>query len=48
MPKTGDIDESVTMEALMKKGNDEDRFDENLAASIEGYIYDVTYTGKET
>ncbi len=48
LPKSSDIDANVTMKALMEKGNDEERFDENMAAVIEGYIYDVTNTGKET
>lgn len=36
------------METLTEKGNDEERFDENKAATIEGYILEVTNTGKET
>jgi hypothetical protein len=48
IPKSNDIDESVTMEAFMERGNDEERFDENKAATIYGYIFDVTNTGKET
>ena len=48
LPKSSDIDANITMEALMEKGNDEERFDENKAAVIEGYIFDVTNTGEET
>jgi hypothetical protein len=48
IPKRSDIDENVTMESLTERGNDEERFDENKAATIEGFIFDVTNTGKET
>jgi hypothetical protein len=48
IPKKSDIDANVTMETLTERGNDEERFDENKAATIEGYILKVTNTGKET
>jgi hypothetical protein len=47
LPTANDIDSGITMEALVKKGNDEDRFDESKAAVIEGYIFDITSGGSE-
>jgi hypothetical protein len=47
-PGDTDIDTAVTLKAMLKLGDDTDRFDEEKGAEIVGYVYDVKPGGKET
>jgi hypothetical protein len=46
---TGDeMDDSVSLEKILKPGDDLDRFDEHSGARVAGYVVDVKEGGKET
>ena len=47
-PADGDVDSGVSLKKMLKVGDDTDRFDEERAADIVGYVYDVKPGGKET
>jgi SH3-like domain-containing protein len=47
-PKDADIDPSFTLANLLKPGADDNRFDVNKAAQLEGYVIDVLVGGVET
>lgn len=45
MPKAGDIDAAVTLEKMLAPGQDAGRFSENRAATITGYVVQVSKRG---
>ena len=47
-PADQDVDAGVTLTAILAPGDDTDRFNEDNAAEIVGYVYDVKPGGKET
>jgi len=47
-PADTDIDAGVTLKALLKIGDDTNRFDDDKAAEFVGYVYDVKPGGTET
>ena len=47
LPEVEDFDERVTLEALLKTGDDRERWTEGRAARIEGYVIAVTSGGIE-
>ena len=47
LPRARDFDERVTLETLLEPGDDRDRWSEERAAKIEGYVVDVTQGGIE-
>jgi len=47
-PQAADIDSSATMAAIMKAGDDRDRWSEMRAASIVGYVVEVKRGSRET
>jgi hypothetical protein len=47
-PADSDVDPGVTLKAMLKLGDDTDRFDEEKGAEVVGYVYDVKPGGKET
>lgn len=44
-PSDADSDQDVTLEAMLADGEDHDRFNEDQAATIEGYVTDVKQGG---
>jgi hypothetical protein len=47
-PDPDQIDDAVTLAALLAPGDDQDRFDQEKGAAIIGYVIDVKVGGKET
>ena len=47
-PADSDIDQAVTLAGMLKPGDDRNRFDDDKAAEIVGYVYDVKPGGNET
>ncbi len=47
-PKEKDMDKSVTLKAMLKPGNDIDRWHTNKAAQVTGYVYNVKPGGVES
>jgi len=47
-PTSGDIDPEVSLAAMLAPGPDKTRFDQEKAASIQGFVVDVKVGGKET
>ncbi len=47
-PVASDIDQTVTLIAMVAPGDDEDRFDVKSAAKVTGYVLEVQVGGKET
>jgi len=47
-PTDTDMDTGVSLKKMLKLGDDTDRFDEEKAAEVTGYVYDVKPGGKET
>jgi hypothetical protein len=47
-PQPQDFDQEVSLAALLAPGRDENRFDEEHAASFSGYVIDVKKGGNET
>jgi hypothetical protein len=47
-PKKEEIDDSVSLAALLAPGDDEGRFDQNKGATIAGYVIDAKVGGIET
>jgi hypothetical protein len=47
-PVTSDIDQTVTLTAMISPGDDEDRFDTKSAATVTGFVLEVQVGGKET
>ena len=47
-PADADLDAGVTLEAVLAPGDDTDRFSEDSAAEIVGYVHDVKDGGTET
>ena len=47
LPRSGDFDERVTLDALLEPGDDRDRWSEERAAKIEGYVVGVKPGGIE-
>ena len=44
-PRVDQIDPSVTLDAILARGNDTDRFDEDKGAAITGWVVDVQQGG---
>src|SRR5258708_4696924 len=40
-PQADQIDQTVTLGKMLVRGDDENRWDEDKAVDIEGYVYDV-------
>lgn len=47
-PQATDIDNSITIEKLLQEGEDRNRFTQDQAVEITGYVYDVKVGGVET
>jgi hypothetical protein len=47
-PVSSDIDQTVTLTAMVAPGDDEDRFDVKTAATVTGYVLKVMEGGRET
>lgn len=47
-PDSTDIDHTVSLQAMLAPGNDENRFDDHKAAVITGYVYNVMVGGDES
>lgn len=47
-PREADVDTTVTLAALLRDGDDEDRWSDVRGASIVGYVVDVKKGGEET
>ncbi len=46
-PQPGDFDSSVTLDALLARGDDSNRWSNEHAARVEGYVIDVEYARPE-
>ncbi len=47
LPQAADFDSRVTLDALLQRGNDRDRWSTNRAARVQGLVVDVAYAGAE-
>jgi hypothetical protein len=47
LPQAADFDSRVTLDALLAQGDDTDRWSNNRAARIQGYVIDVAYARPE-
>ncbi len=47
-PVDVNMDQGVTLKKMLKRGHDADRFDEEKAVTIQGYVFDVKPGGIET
>lgn len=47
MPQAADFDPRVTLDALLQRGNDTDRWSTDRAARVQGLVIDVAYAGTE-
>src|SRR5689334_21338348 len=47
LPHAADFDPRVTLEALLQRGDDRDRWSTNRAARVQGLVVDVAYAGAE-
>ena len=47
LPQVADFDPRVTLDALLQRGNDHDRWSTDHAARIQGLVVDVAYAGAE-
>ncbi|HET6977181.1 MAG TPA: hypothetical protein VFI24_12710 [Pyrinomonadaceae bacterium] len=47
IPQAADFDSRVTLDALLQRGDDSNRWSTNQAARIQGYVIDVEYAGIE-
>ena len=47
IPQSADFDESVTLDALLRPGDDTNRWSTSKAAKIQGYVIDVEYARPE-
>ncbi|MBI2966588.1 MAG: hypothetical protein HYY40_02085 [Bacteroidetes bacterium] len=47
-PEIEDIDTSITLKSLLKEGDDRNRFNENKAVIVNGYVYEVKMGSVET
>ena len=47
LPQAADFDPRVTLDALLQRGNDRDRWSTNRAARVQGLVVDVAYAGAE-
>jgi hypothetical protein len=48
LPRASDFEEDITLDKILEPGNDKDRWSNDKAARIKGYIYDVKSGGVET
>lgn len=48
LPSDDNIDASITLQAILETGDDENRFTNTDAAELTGYVYDVKVGGIET
>lgn len=48
IPSNSDYDNTVTLAKLLQPGDDVDRFSNDKAVTIEGYVYNVKAGGRET
>lgn len=46
-PQAADFDSAVTLDALLQRGDDSNRWSTSHAARIQGYVIDVAYAGSE-
>ena len=46
-PQVADFDSRVTLDALLQRGNDRDRWSTDRAARVQGLVIDVAYAGTE-
>ncbi len=47
LPQAADFDPRVTLDALLQRGDDRDRWSTNRAARVQGLVVDVAYAGAE-
>ena len=47
LPQTADFDSRVTLEAILQRGDDTNRWSSDRAARIQGYVIDVEYARPE-
>ena len=47
LPQSADFDTRITLDQLLQRGNDRDRWSIDRAARIQGYVIDVEYAGTE-
>lgn len=47
LPQVADFDSRVTLDALLQRGNDTDRWSTDRAARVQGLVIDVAYAGSE-
>ena len=47
LPQVADFDSRVTLDALLQRGNDTDRWSTDRAARVRGLVIDVAYAGSE-
>src|SRR5918999_5848914 len=47
LPQVADFDTRVTLDSLLQRGNDADRWSTDRAARVQGLVIDVAYAGSE-
>lgn len=47
LPQAAEFDSRVTLDALLQRGNDRDRWSTDRAARVQGLVIDVAYAGSE-
>jgi hypothetical protein len=47
LPQVADFDSRVTLDALLQRGNDKDRWSADRAGRVQGLVVDVAYSGVE-